>query len=171
MSLVFGLGRGGVGPTPRGLSHPGYLPSFHPGQIPQRVAWPGPVPASLSLDLLESVLCHFGHDEVHKAIRLLLETLGPPPTGLHLQRYGGSHLGVCWPGPVSVSPFSHTMPFCLHFRGIYREILFLTMAALGKDHVKIGEGAGSGPEGLRDLGAWCVWGWTPYLLTCLPPLP
>ncbi|XP_045439329.1 DENN domain-containing protein 4B isoform X4 [Pipistrellus kuhlii] len=76
-------------------------------QIPQRVAWPGPVPAALSLDLLESVLCHFGHDEVHKAIRLLLETLGPPPTGLHLQR------------------------------GIYREILFLTMAALGKDHVKI----------------------------------
>ncbi|XP_012668461.2 DENN domain-containing protein 4B [Otolemur garnettii] len=76
-------------------------------QIPQRVAWPGPVPASLTLALLEAVLRHVGLNEVHKAVGLLLETLGPPPTGLHLQR------------------------------GIYREILFLTMAALGKDHVDI----------------------------------
>ncbi|KAB1260894.1 DENN domain-containing protein 4B [Camelus dromedarius] len=76
-------------------------------QIPQRVVWPGPVPVSLSLALLESVLRHVGLNEVHKAIGLLLETLGPPPAGLHLQR------------------------------GIYREILFLTMAALGKDHVDI----------------------------------
>ncbi|XP_054938918.1 DENN domain-containing protein 4B isoform X4 [Physeter macrocephalus] len=76
-------------------------------QIPQRVVWPGPVPASLSLALLESVLRHVGLNEVHKAIGLLLETLGPPSTGLHLQR------------------------------GIYREILFLTLAALGKDHVDI----------------------------------
>uniref|UniRef100_A0A8C0K8B2 DENN domain containing 4B n=1 Tax=Canis lupus dingo TaxID=286419 RepID=A0A8C0K8B2_CANLU len=51
-----------------------------------------------SLDLLESVLRHVGLNEVHKAVGLLLETLGP---------------------------------------GIYREILFLTMAALGKDHVDI----------------------------------
>uniref|UniRef100_A0A673TTD9 DENN domain containing 4B n=2 Tax=Suricata suricatta TaxID=37032 RepID=A0A673TTD9_SURSU len=76
-------------------------------QIPQRVVWPGPAPAPLSLDLLESVMRHVGLNEVHKAVGLLLETLGPPPTGLHLQR------------------------------GIYREILFLTMAALGKDHVDI----------------------------------
>ncbi|XP_037356305.1 DENN domain-containing protein 4B isoform X3 [Talpa occidentalis] len=76
-------------------------------QIPQRVVWPGPVPASLSLALLESVLRHVGLNEVHKAVGLLLETLGAPPTGLHLQR------------------------------GIYREILFLTMAAMGKDHVDI----------------------------------
>lgn len=72
---------------PRGLSDPGDLPSFPPGQIPQRVVWPGPVPASLSLALLESVLRHVGLNEVHKAVGLLLETLGPPPTGLHLQRY------------------------------------------------------------------------------------
>ncbi|XP_036090795.1 DENN domain-containing protein 4B isoform X3 [Rousettus aegyptiacus] len=77
-------------------------------QIPQRVAWPGPVPTSLSLDLLESVLRHVGLSEVHRAVALLLETLGPPPSGLHLQR------------------------------GIYREILFLTMAAMGKDHMDIG---------------------------------
>ncbi|XP_027945910.1 DENN domain-containing protein 4B isoform X4 [Eumetopias jubatus] len=76
-------------------------------QIPQRVAWPGPIPAPLSLELLEAVLRHVGLSEVHKAVGLLLETLGPPPTGLHLQR------------------------------GIYREILFLTMAALGKDRVDI----------------------------------
>ncbi|XP_040854374.1 DENN domain-containing protein 4B isoform X3 [Ochotona curzoniae] len=77
-------------------------------QIPQRVMWPGPVPASLSLALLESVLRYVGLNEVHKAVGLLLETLGPPPSGLHLQR------------------------------GIYREILFLTMAAMGKDHMDIG---------------------------------
>ncbi|XP_016077120.1 PREDICTED: DENN domain-containing protein 4B [Miniopterus natalensis] len=76
-------------------------------QIPHRVAWPGPVPTSLTLELLESVLRFVGLNEVHKAIGLLLGTLGPPPTGLHLQR------------------------------GIYREILFLTMAAMGKDHVDI----------------------------------
>lgn len=71
----------------RGLNNPDYLAFFHPGQIPQRVVWPGPVPASLSLALLESVLRHVGLNEVHKAVGLLLETLGPPPTGLHLQRY------------------------------------------------------------------------------------
>ncbi|XP_021105050.1 DENN domain-containing protein 4B isoform X4 [Heterocephalus glaber] len=76
-------------------------------QIPQRMVWPGPVPTCLSLALLESVLRHVGLNEVHKAVGLLLETLGPPPSGLHLQR------------------------------GIYREILFLMLAALGKDHVDI----------------------------------
>ena len=87
VSLVFGLGWEGEGPRLRVFNNPGYLLFFHPGQIPQRVVWPGPVPASLSLALLESVLRHVGLNEVHKAIGLLLETLGPPPTGLHLQRY------------------------------------------------------------------------------------
>lgn len=67
-------------------------------QIPQRVVWPGPVPASLNLALLESVLRHVGLNEVHKAVGLLLETLGTPPTGLHLQRYdflGGVQLVLC----------------------------------------------------------------------------
>ncbi|XP_019482954.1 PREDICTED: DENN domain-containing protein 4B isoform X3 [Hipposideros armiger] len=76
-------------------------------QTPQRVAWPGPAPESLNLGLLESVLRHVGLSEVHKAIGLLLETLESPPTGLHLQR------------------------------GIYRELLFLTMAVMGKDHKDI----------------------------------
>lgn len=49
------------------------------------------------------------------------------------------------------TPFISLIPFCLHSRGIYREILFLTLAALGKDHVDIGEGAG---RGLRSLGIW-----------------
>lgn len=87
MSLIFDIGMGGMSPMPRRLSYPGDLSSFHPGQIPQRVVWPGPVPACLSLALLESVLRHVGLNEVHKAVGLLLETLGPPPTGLHLQRY------------------------------------------------------------------------------------
>jgi hypothetical protein len=47
--------------------------------------------------------------------------------------------------------FLSLTPFCLCYRGIYREILFLTMAALGKDHVDIGEGTG---KGLRNLGIW-----------------
>ena len=96
------------------------------------------------MDLLESVLRYVGLSEVHKAVGLLLETLGPPPTGLHLQRYGAPIREV--PGLLSWAPqsFSLTRPLCLHCRGIYREILFLTMAALGKDHMDIGEGAGRG---------------------------
>ncbi|XP_056672375.1 DENN domain-containing protein 4B isoform X7 [Monodelphis domestica] len=76
-------------------------------QIPHRVAWPSTAPAPLNLALLETVLLHVGFNEVHKAVGLLLDTLGSPPEGLHLQR------------------------------SIYREILFLTLAALGKDHVDI----------------------------------
>lgn len=88
MSLRFGLSWERVCCTSRVLRSPGCLPFFPPGQTPQRVAWPGPVPESLNLDLLESMLRHFGANEGHKAIGLLLEILGPPPTGLHLQRYG-----------------------------------------------------------------------------------
>lgn len=56
----------------------------------------------------------------------------------------------------SVNKHILIIAFGLHSRGIYREILFLTMAALGKDHVDIGEGAGMV---LRNLGTWSqVWG-------------
>lgn len=80
---------------------------------------------------------HVGLNEVHKAVGLLLETLGPPPTGLHLQRYDA----LTW-GP-STGPWHlfSSILFYVYSRGIYREILFLTMAALGKDHVDIGKGA------------------------------
>lgn len=128
---------------PRGLSHPGYLPFFHAGQTPQRVAWPGPAPESLTLDLLESVLRYVGLNEVHKAIGLLLEALGPPPTGLHLQRYGAPTWevgGLC----RALYPLSLAHALCLHSRGIYRELLFLTMAVMGKDHKDIGEGQAGG---------------------------
>lgn len=69
--------------------------------------WSGPVPASLTLKLLELILCHVDHHEVHKTVGLLLETIGVLPMGPHLQR------------------------------GISHEISFLTMTALGKDHVDI----------------------------------
>uniref|UniRef100_A0A6I8PA50 DENN domain containing 4B n=1 Tax=Ornithorhynchus anatinus TaxID=9258 RepID=A0A6I8PA50_ORNAN len=79
-----------------------------PGQVPQRVAWTGPVPPALSLELLEGILFHVGLGELHKAIGLLMETLrGLSSQTLRLQR------------------------------SIYREILFLTLVALGKDHVDI----------------------------------
>lgn len=42
------------------------------------------------------------------------------------------------------------IPHSAYCRGIYREILFLTMAALGKDHVDIGKGA-SASEGIKDM--------------------
>lgn len=67
----------------------------------------GPPPTSLSLELLELIPCHVGFHEVHKAVGFLLETLGPLPTGPHVQR------------------------------GVVHEILFLTMTALGKDHANI----------------------------------
>lgn len=53
------------------------------------------------------ILCQIGLPEVHKAVGLLLETLGPLSTGLQLQK------------------------------GIAHEILFLTMTVLGRDHVNI----------------------------------
>lgn len=77
-------------------------PFFHAGQTPQRVAWPGPVPESLNLDLLELVLRYVGLNEVHKAIGLLLETLEPPPSGLHPQRYAAALWEACW----ALHPFS-----------------------------------------------------------------
>ncbi|XP_038624935.1 DENN domain-containing protein 4B [Tachyglossus aculeatus] len=77
-------------------------------QVPQRVAWTGTVPPALSLELLEGVLFHVGLGELHKAIALLMETLrGLSSPTLRLQR------------------------------SVYREILFLTLAALGKDHVDL----------------------------------
>ncbi|XP_069650405.1 DENN domain-containing protein 4B [Haliaeetus albicilla] len=60
-----------------------------------------------SLAFLEAVLSHVGLSEVHKAIALFLETLAAPGGPWHLQR------------------------------SIYREILFLTLAALGRDHMDI----------------------------------
>lgn len=54
---------------------------------------------------------------------------------------------VWWVASPAFSPA--LMLLCLCSRGIYREILFLTMAALGKDHVDIGEGLG---RGLGQLG-------------------
>lgn len=87
MSLVFGLRVGRVVPHLEGSRILVTLLLSFSGQIPQRVVWPGPVPECLSLALLESVLRHVGLNEVHKAVGLLLETLGPPSTGLYLQRY------------------------------------------------------------------------------------
>ncbi|XP_040508528.1 DENN domain-containing protein 4B [Gallus gallus] len=69
---------------------------------------PGPAaPPPVSLAFLEAVLSHVGLSEVHKAIALFLDA--PPAMG----------------GP------QHTQ------RSIYREILFLTLAALGREHTDI----------------------------------
>ncbi|CAM4694413.1 unnamed protein product [Caretta caretta] len=60
-----------------------------------------------SLAFLEAVLSHVGLGEMHKAIALFLQTLAVEPSPPPLQR------------------------------SIYREILFLMLAALGRDHVSI----------------------------------
>nr|XP_032649616.1 DENN domain-containing protein 4B-like [Chelonoidis abingdonii] len=60
-----------------------------------------------SLAFLEAVLSHVGLGEMHKAIALFLQTLAAEPSPPHLQR------------------------------SVYREILFLMLAALGRDHVDI----------------------------------
>ncbi|XP_043391556.1 DENN domain-containing protein 4B isoform X6 [Chelonia mydas] len=60
-----------------------------------------------SLAFLEAVLSHVGLGEMHKAIALFLQTLAVEPSPPPLQR------------------------------SIYREILFLMLAALGRDHVNI----------------------------------
>ncbi|KAG6922400.1 DENN domain-containing protein 4B-like, partial [Chelydra serpentina] len=60
-----------------------------------------------SLAFLEAVLSHVGLGEMHKAIALFLQTLAAEPSPPPLQR------------------------------SVYREILFLMLAALGRDHVDI----------------------------------
>nr|XP_060613973.1 DENN domain-containing protein 4B [Anolis sagrei ordinatus]XP_060613974.1 DENN domain-containing protein 4B [Anolis sagrei ordinatus] len=62
-----------------------------------------------SLAFLEAVLSSVGLGEVHKAIALFLETLAGQPSPIHIQR------------------------------SIYREILFLKLAALGRDHVDLAD--------------------------------
>ncbi|TRZ09020.1 hypothetical protein HGM15179_018076 [Zosterops borbonicus] len=75
--------------------------------IPPRLHPWGPAPAPFSLTFLEALLSHVGLNEVHKAIGLFLETLAAPGA-----------------------------PRTLH-RSIYRELLFLTLAALGREHTDI----------------------------------
>ncbi|XP_054850992.1 DENN domain-containing protein 4B isoform X2 [Eublepharis macularius] len=60
-----------------------------------------------SLSFLEAVLTSVGVGEMHKAIALFLETVAGQPNPIYLQR------------------------------SVYREILFLKLAALGRDHVDI----------------------------------
>uniref|UniRef100_A0A8P0TPV3 DENN domain containing 4B n=2 Tax=Canis lupus TaxID=9612 RepID=A0A8P0TPV3_CANLF len=77
------------------------------------------------------------------SVRLLWDVLTPDPSSCpplyvlwRIHKVWCTSLGGTWPVPGSITPsLIHT--FCLHSRGIYREILFLTMAALGKDHVDI----------------------------------
>ncbi|XP_042640492.1 DENN domain-containing protein 4B isoform X3 [Tyto alba] len=75
--------------------------------VPTRLRSWRPHGHPFSLAFLEAVLSHVGLSEVHKAIALFLETLAAPGGPRHLQR------------------------------SIYREILFLTLAALGRDHMDI----------------------------------
>ncbi|XP_030820997.1 LOW QUALITY PROTEIN: DENN domain-containing protein 4B [Camarhynchus parvulus] len=75
--------------------------------IPPRLHPWGPPAPPFSLPFLEALLRHVGLNEVHKAIGLFLETLAAPGA-----------------------------PRTLH-RSIYRELLFLTLAALGREHTDI----------------------------------
>ncbi|KAM7080367.1 DENN domain-containing protein 4B isoform 2-T2 [Ciconia maguari] len=75
--------------------------------VPTRLRSWRPHGHPFSLAFLEAVLSHVGLSEVHKAIALFLETVAAPGGPRNLQR------------------------------SIYREILFLTLAALGRDHMDI----------------------------------
>ncbi|XP_053822683.1 DENN domain-containing protein 4B isoform X2 [Vidua chalybeata] len=75
--------------------------------VPPRLHPWGPPAPPFSLTFLEALLSHVGLNEVHKAIGLFLETLAAPGA-----------------------------PRTLH-RSIYRELLFLTLAALGREHTDI----------------------------------
>lgn len=75
--------------------------------IPTRLSAWRPHGHPFSLAFLEAVLSHVGLSEVHKAIALLLDTPPAPGGPRHMQR------------------------------SIYREILFLTLAALGREHMDI----------------------------------
>ncbi|XP_054033539.1 LOW QUALITY PROTEIN: DENN domain-containing protein 4B [Dryobates pubescens] len=75
--------------------------------VPTRLQSWRPHGHPFSLAFLEALLSHVGLNEVHKAIALFLETLAAPGGPRHLQR------------------------------SIYRELLFLTLAALGRDHTDI----------------------------------
>ncbi|XP_064032237.1 DENN domain-containing protein 4B isoform X2 [Pogoniulus pusillus] len=75
--------------------------------VPTRLRSWRPQGHPFSLAFLEALLSHVGLNEVHKAIALFLETLTAPGGPRHLQR------------------------------SIYRELLFLTLAALGRDHTDI----------------------------------
>ncbi|XP_074422568.1 DENN domain-containing protein 4B isoform X2 [Larus michahellis] len=76
-------------------------------KIPTRLQSWQPHGHPFSPAFLGAVMNHVGLSEVHKAITLLLETLPAPGGPRHPQR------------------------------SIYREILFLTLAALGRDHMDI----------------------------------
>ncbi|KAM6309379.1 LOW QUALITY PROTEIN: DENN domain-containing protein 4B [Podargus strigoides] len=75
--------------------------------VPTRLRSWRPHGHPFTLAFLEAILSHVGLNEVHKAIALFLETVAAPGGPHHLQR------------------------------SIYREILFLTLAALGRDHTDI----------------------------------
>ncbi|XP_064899028.1 LOW QUALITY PROTEIN: DENN domain-containing protein 4B [Columba livia] len=75
--------------------------------VPTRLRSWRPHGSPFSLAFLESLLSHVGLSEVHKAIALFLETLAAPGGPRHMPR------------------------------SIYRELLFLTLAALGREHMDI----------------------------------
>ncbi|KAM6331159.1 LOW QUALITY PROTEIN: DENN domain-containing protein 4B, partial [Alca torda] len=102
-------------------------------KIPTRLQSWQPHGHPFSPAFLGAVMNHVGLSEVHKAITLLLETLPAP---------GGPRHPRGTPNPP-ISPRAGCLlgdappsPLCLP-RSIYREILFLTLAALGRDHMDI----------------------------------
>lgn len=85
-----------------------------------------------TLSFLEEVLRWVGMNEVHKAITLFLETLDKQPGSPWTQRWA-ELTGTKAPPCKSVRRADCGV--CVCDRSLYREMLFLTLAAMGKDHV------------------------------------
>lgn len=107
-----------------------------------RVCPPGGVPMRsyswrrhnhpFTLSFLEEVLRWVGMNEVHKAITLFLDTLDKQPGSAWTQRWAELPAVVKTLAPL-LAPANSA--FCVFGRSLYRELLFLTLAAMGKDHV------------------------------------
>lgn len=83
-----------------------------------------------TLSFLEEVLRWVGMNEVHKAITLFLDTLDKQPGSPRTQRW--VELPAALTQEASATADGGV---CVFDRSLYRELLFLTLAAMGKDHV------------------------------------
>ncbi|CAF87739.1 unnamed protein product, partial [Tetraodon nigroviridis] len=110
--------------APERLRHVSLSP---PGGVPMRSYSWRRHNHPFTLAFLEEVLRWVGMNEVHKAVTLFLDTLDRQPGSPRTQRWADfRRRRRGWPADAGV---------CVFGRSLYRELLFLTLAAMGQDHV------------------------------------